>query len=299
MGVVPPKDGFLEGLRTLCDEHKALLIFDEVITGFRLKFGGAAEYFGVTPDLVTYGKIIGAGMPVGAYGGRKEIMEMVSPAGPVYQAGTLSGNPVAMAAGLAQLKLLWEDQDVYTRIYRKGEYLFEGIQKILKENEVPYQVNYTASLGCIFFTSEKVTDYTSAKTAVDESMKTNDSQPEFILNRIHEIMKENNIENNRKVGLYGLTYKENVDDYRESPTLQMLELQEHHLARPLKCYDPFLVGNKIAENQYDDFDEFLVDIDMVVIMVKHDHIKGNWNKLKGKVILDCFNICPLEGVYHI
>ena len=165
MGVVPPKDGFLEGLRTLCDEHKALLIFDEVITGFRLKFGGAAEYFGVTPDLVTYGKIIGAGMPVGAYGGRKEIMEMVSPAGPVYQAGTLSGNPVAMAAGLAQLKLLWEDQDVYTRIYRKGEYLFEGIQKILKENEVPYQVNYTDSLGCIFFTSEKVTDYTSAKTA--------------------------------------------------------------------------------------------------------------------------------------
>ena len=165
MGVVPPKDGFLEGLRTLCDEHKALLIFDEVITGFRLKFGGAAEYFGVTPDLVTYGKIIGACMPVGAYGGRKEIMEMVSPAGPVYQAGTLSGNPVAMAAGLAQLKLLWEDQDVYTRIYRKGEYLFEGIQKILKENEVPYQVNHTASLGCIFFTSEKVTDYTSAKTA--------------------------------------------------------------------------------------------------------------------------------------
>lgn len=79
----------------------------------------------------------------------------------------------------------------------------------------------------------------------------------------------------------------------------MLELQERHLARPLKCYDPFLVGNKIAENQYDDFDEFLVDIDMVVIMVKHDHIKGNWNKLKGKVILDCFNICPLEGVYHI
>ncbi len=165
MGVVPPKDGFLEGLRTLCDEHKALLIFDEVITGFRLKFGGAAEYFGVTPDLVTYGKIIGAGMPVGAYGGRREIMEMVSPAGPVYQAGTLSGNPVAMAAGLAQLKLLWEDQDIYTRIYRKGEYLFEGIQKILKENEVPYQVNHTASLGCIFFTSEKVTDYTSAKTA--------------------------------------------------------------------------------------------------------------------------------------
>lgn len=165
MGVVLPDEGFLQGLRDLCDKNNALLIFDEVITGFRLAFGGAAEYFGVKPDMVTYGKIIGAGMPVGAYGGRKEIMEMVSPAGPVYQAGTLSGNPVAMAAGLAQLKLLWEDQDVYTRIYRKGEYLFEGIQKILKENEVPYQVNYTASLGCIFFTSEKVTDYTSAKTA--------------------------------------------------------------------------------------------------------------------------------------
>ena len=103
MGVVPPKKGFLEGLRTLCDQHGTLLIFDEVITGFRLAFGGAAEYFGVTPDMVTYGKIIGAGMPVGAYGGRKEIMEMVSPAGPVYQAGTLSGNPIAMAAGLTQL----------------------------------------------------------------------------------------------------------------------------------------------------------------------------------------------------
>lgn len=144
-----------------------------------------------------------------------------------------------------------------------------------------------------------VGDYTRLAKVIDESMKTNDSQPEFVLNRIHEIMKENNIDNNRKVGLYGLTYKENVDDYRESPTLQMLELQERHLARPLKCYDPFLIGHKIAENQYDDFDEFLADVDLVVIMVKHDHIKQNWNKIKGKVILDCFNICPLEGVYHI
>lgn len=105
MGVVLPDEGFLQGLRDLCDKNNALLIFDEVITGFRLAFGGAAEYFGVKPDMVTYGKIIGAGMPVGAYGGRKEIMEMVSPSGPVYQAGTLSGNPVAMAAGLTQLKL--------------------------------------------------------------------------------------------------------------------------------------------------------------------------------------------------
>ena len=144
-----------------------------------------------------------------------------------------------------------------------------------------------------------VGDYPQLAKVIDESMKTNDSQPTFVLNRIHEIMQENGITDNRRVGLYGLTYKENVDDYRESPTLQMLEAQERHLARPLKCYDPFLEGHKIAENQYDDFDEFLKDIDMVVIMVKHDHIKQNWDKLKGKVILDCFNICPLEGVYHI
>lgn len=130
-------------------------------------------------------------------------------------------------------------------------------------------------------------------------MKTNDSQPEFILNRIHEIMEQNNIVDNRKVGLYGLTYKENVDDFRESPTLQMLELQERHLARPLRCYDPFLEKHKITKNQYDNFNEFLNDVDMVVIMVKHDHIKQNWDKMEGKIILDCFNICPLKGVHHI
>ncbi len=165
MGVVPPADGFLQGLRDLCDAHHAVLIFDEVITGFRLKFDGAAGFFGVIPDLVTYGKIIGAGMPVGAYGGKREIMECVAPAGPVYQAGTLSGNPVAMAAGLAQLKILWENPDIYTRIYQKGEMLFEGIRKILVENNCPYQINHVASLGCLFFTKEKVTDYASAKTA--------------------------------------------------------------------------------------------------------------------------------------
>ena len=130
-------------------------------------------------------------------------------------------------------------------------------------------------------------------------MKTNDSQPAFVLNRIYEIMKENGITDNRKVGLYGLTYKENVDDYRESPALQMLEAQERHLARPLRCYDPFLENHKIADNQYSNFDEFLDDIEMVVILVKHDHIKLNWDKLKGKVVLDCCNICPLEGRYHI
>lgn len=144
-----------------------------------------------------------------------------------------------------------------------------------------------------------VGDYPSLAKVIDESMKTNDSQPTFVLNRIYEIMKENGITDNRRIGLYGLTYKENVDDFRESPTLQLLEAQERHLARPLKCYDPFLKNHKIATNQFSDFDEFLKDIDMVVIMVKHDHIKQNWDKLKDKVILDCFNICPLEGTYHI
>ncbi len=163
MGVVPPKEGFLQGLRDLCDAHGALLIFDEVITGFRLGFCGAAGFYGVRPDLVTYGKIIGAGMPVGAYGGRKEIMEMVAAAGAVYQAGTLSGNPVAMTAGLVQLQTLWEDQEIYTRLCRKGEMLFDGIRKILLKKGIEYQVNSVASLGCMFFTEHSVTDYATAK----------------------------------------------------------------------------------------------------------------------------------------
>ena len=165
MGVVPPKKGFLEGLRKLCDEFGALLIFDEVITGFRLAFGGAAEYFGVTPDLVTYGKIIGAGMPVGAYGGRREIMELVSPVGKVYQAGTLSGNPIAMAAGLTQLKYLYEHPEVYTELEKKGEKLYGGMEKILAEKGLSYHVNHVASLGSLFFTEQEVVDYTSAKSA--------------------------------------------------------------------------------------------------------------------------------------
>lgn len=165
MGVVPPKKGFLEGLRKLCDEYGALLIFDEVITGFRLAFGGAAEYFGVKPDLVTYGKIIGAGMPVGAYGGRREIMELVSPVGKVYQAGTLSGNPIAMAAGLTQLKYLYEHPEVYTELEKKGEKLYGGMEKILAEKGLPYHVNHVASLGSLFFTEQEVVDYTSAKSA--------------------------------------------------------------------------------------------------------------------------------------
>lgn len=165
MGVVPPKKGFLEGLRKLCDEYGALLIFDEVITGFRLAFGGAAEYFGVTPDLVTYGKIIGAGMPVGAYGGRREIMELVSPVGKVYQAGTLSGNPIAMAAGLTQLKYLYEHQEIYKDLEEKGKRLYGGMEKILVEKNLPYHINHVSSLGSLFFTEQEVVDYTSAKSS--------------------------------------------------------------------------------------------------------------------------------------
>ena len=165
MGVVPPKKGFLEGLRKLCDEYGALLIFDEVITGFRLAFGGAAEYFGVTPDLVTYGKIIGAGMPVGAYGGRREIMELVSPVGKVYQAGTLSGNPIAMAAGLTQLKYLYEHQEIYKDLEEKGKRLYGGMEKILAEKNPPYDINHVSSLGSLFFTEQEVVDYTSAKSS--------------------------------------------------------------------------------------------------------------------------------------
>lgn len=144
-----------------------------------------------------------------------------------------------------------------------------------------------------------VGDYPQLAKVIDESMKTNDSQPSFVLNRIHEIMEKEGITDNRRVGLYGLTYKENVDDFRESPTLQLLEAQERHLARPLKCYDPFLEKNIITANQFSNFDKFIEDIDMIVIMVKHDHIKQNWDKLRNKVILDCFNICPLKNSYHI
>ena len=165
MGVVPPKKGFLEGLRKLCDEYGALLIFDEVITGFRLAFGGAAEYFGVTPDLVTYGKIIGAGMPVGAYGGRREIMELVLSVGKVYQAGTLSGNPIAMAAGLTQLKYLYEHQEIYKDLEEKGKRLYGGMEKILAEKNLPYHINHVSSLGSLFFTEQEVVDYTSAKSS--------------------------------------------------------------------------------------------------------------------------------------
>lgn len=165
MGTVLPKEGFLQGLRDICDQYGTLLIFDEVITGFRLQADGAQGRFGVRPDLTTYGKIIGAGMPVGAYGGRRDVMEMVSPVGAVYQAGTLSGNPVAMAAGLAQLTILNSDPMYYEKLNEKGDWFFEELQKIVKNAGLPYQVNHIGSLGSLFFTDQEVVDYESAKTS--------------------------------------------------------------------------------------------------------------------------------------
>lgn len=165
MGVVLPKDGFLKGLRKLCDDNNALLIFDEVITGFRLGLTGASGYFNIHPDLITYGKIIGGGMPVGAYGGRADVMQVVSPVGSVYQAGTLSGNPVAMAAGITQLKILKETPEVYKKTFELGEMLRNGAADIIKEAGLPYKLTGIGSLSCIFFTDKEVTDYTSAKTS--------------------------------------------------------------------------------------------------------------------------------------
>lgn len=165
MGVVLPQEGFLEGLRELCDKSGTLLIFDEVITGFRLAFGGAAERFGVRPDLVTYGKIIGGGMPVGAYGGRKDIMKNVAPIGAVYQAGTLSGNPIAMAAGLTQLTLLWESREQYKKLDQMGEVLYGAMKKLIAEKNLPLKLNNIGSLGCLFFTENEVKNYADAKTS--------------------------------------------------------------------------------------------------------------------------------------
>ena len=143
-----------------------------------------------------------------------------------------------------------------------------------------------------------VGDYPSLAKVIDESMKTNDGMPDYVLNRVYEIMKENGMTDITKVGLYGLTYKENVDDMRESPTLQLLESQERHLATGLKVYDPF-IKKDVVKNQFHELDAFLNAIDFVVIMVKHNEIKENLSKLADKVVLDCHNICDLPGVYHI
>lgn len=165
MGLVLPKNGFLQGLREICDKEGIILIFDEVMTGFRLSQGGAQEVFDIKPDLTTLGKIIGGGMPVGAYGGKKEIMDFVSPVGPVYQAGTLSGNPVAMAAGFAILNHLHQSPSVYEDLKATGNKLVAGIRHSLDKLGLKYTVNHLGSMYSLFFTEEEVYDFNSAKTS--------------------------------------------------------------------------------------------------------------------------------------
>jgi glutamate-1-semialdehyde 2,1-aminomutase len=168
MGVVAPHPGFLQGLRALCDEFGALLIFDEVITGFRLALGGAQAYFDVMPDVTTLGKIIGGGFPVGAFGGRREIMEQLAPTGPVYQAGTLSGNPIAMAAGIAAIQKLSEP-GVYDELERKGKAMADGLSAAAEAAGIPHFGTQVGSMTCLFFTAGPVTSWTDASRADTET----------------------------------------------------------------------------------------------------------------------------------
>lgn len=165
MGVVPPKKGFLKFLRDITLKYETVLIFDEVITGFRLKFGGAQEYFGVKPDMTTLGKIVGGGMPIAAYGGKKEIMDRVSPTGPVYQAGTLSGNPIATTAGIETLKILKAHPEYYKQIDESAKKLADAYRKMAKEKNITLHVNQIGSLLSAFQTGEVVDDYDSALTS--------------------------------------------------------------------------------------------------------------------------------------
>lgn len=159
MGIIKADDEFLKGLRQLCDEHQIVLIFDEVITGFRVNYHSCPEYLGVVPDMVCFGKIIGGGLPVGAYGGKREIMQLVSPQGPIYQAGTLSGNPLAMSVGYAQLSYLKDHPEVYQHIHDSAYYLATGIQQILMDLKLPFQVHCVGSLLTLFFTAQDVHNY--------------------------------------------------------------------------------------------------------------------------------------------
>ena len=164
MGCVPPLPGFLETLRELCTRHGALLIFDEVMTGFRVAFGGAQELYGVTPDLTTLGKIVGGGLPVGAYGGRRGLMEKVAPLGPVYQAGTLSGNPLAMTAGITTIGLL-SVPGVYEKLGGTTAALCDGIGAALSRHGIPHRLNRVGSMWSLFFSTNDVTDFLTASTA--------------------------------------------------------------------------------------------------------------------------------------
>jgi len=171
MGCIPPKEGFLQGLRHLCDVHDILLIFDEVMTGFRLAKGGAQELFNVYADIVCFGKVIGGGLPVGAFASRNEIMDQLAPLGPVYQAGTLSGNPLAMAAGLAMLNELNNDKEVFNRLAEKTKYLHDGIAKALNNNSVTHTINRVGSMISVHFDDTAVTDFESAAKGNNEKFK--------------------------------------------------------------------------------------------------------------------------------
>ena len=171
MGCVPPQKGFLEGLRALCSEHSILLIFDEVMTGFRLAKGGVQELYNIKADIVTFGKVIGGGLPVGAFAARAEIMNHLAPLGPVYQAGTLSGNPLAMAAGLAMLKAINEDAALFQRLEEKTAYLESGIQKILSESAVDFTTNRVGSMISVHFDATPVVDFQTAAKGDNASFK--------------------------------------------------------------------------------------------------------------------------------
>jgi Glutamate-1-semialdehyde aminotransferase len=165
MGCIPPLPGFLEGLRKICDEESIVLIFDEVMTGFRLARGGAQERFKINADLVTFGKVIGGGMPVGAFGGKQEIMQHIAPLGNVYQAGTLSGNPIAMIAGYTLLKALNENPSIYSELEEKTSYLSSGLNRVLKQSNIPYVINQVGSMMSIHFSKEAVVDFDTSASA--------------------------------------------------------------------------------------------------------------------------------------
>ncbi|MCJ7757555.1 MAG: glutamate-1-semialdehyde 2,1-aminomutase [Gillisia sp.] len=171
MGCIPPRNGFLEGLRSLCDQNDILLIFDEVMTGFRLAPGGAQERLGVNADIITFGKVIGGGLPVGAFAARNEIMDYLSPIGPVYQAGTLSGNPLAMAAGLAMLNELDQNRQIFESLDKKTAYLHVGIGEALKSNNVKHTINRIGSMMSVHFTDQPVIDFESAATGNTNTFK--------------------------------------------------------------------------------------------------------------------------------
>lgn len=171
MGCIPPKKGFLEQLRTICTENNILLIFDEVMTGFRLAKGGAQEYFNIQADLVCFGKVIGGGLPVGAFAGKNEIMNHLAPLGPVYQAGTLSGNPLAMAAGYEMLQALHTDKAIYNRLEDKTAYLEKGINTVLTKNNIPHTINRVGSMISVHFNENEVYDFETAKKGDNQIFK--------------------------------------------------------------------------------------------------------------------------------